>query len=88
MGIVGADVPALRSFVSALTGRAHKIEQTKKELTALVQDLPWVGRDRDAFVNDWNSIHQPNLVRLIDDMRDASRSATRHADAQEIASRG
>ena len=88
MGIVGADVPALRGLVSALTGRSHKIEQTKNELSALIRDLPWVGPDREAFVADWEHIHQPNLVRLIDDMRDASRTATRHADAQENASHG
>lgn len=88
MGIVGADVPALRGLVSALTGRAHQIERTKNELTAVIRGLPWVGRDHDAFLADWDQVHHPNLVRLIDDMRDASRTATRHADAQDNASHG
>lgn len=88
MGIVGADVPALRGLVSALTGRAHQIETTKSELSALIRSLDWIGPDREAFVGDWENIHQPNLIRLIDDMKDASRTATRHADAQENASHG
>lgn len=87
MAIVGADVPALRNLVSVLSGRARKIETTKNQMTALIQDLPWVGPDRDQFVAEWNEIHQPNLIRLIDDLTDASGRAHRHADAQEAASR-
>lgn len=88
MPIVGADVPALRNLVNVLTGRARRIETTKNQMTALILDLPWVGPDRDRFVAEWNEIHHPNLIRLIDDMTDASGQAARHADAQEAASRG
>jgi hypothetical protein len=87
MSMVGADVPALRQLCSALGGRARKIEATKNQITALVRDLPWVGTDRDRYVDQWMSIHQPNLIRLIDDLLDASARASRHADAQEAASR-
>jgi uncharacterized protein YukE len=87
MSVVGADIPALRAFVSALSGRARKIEQTKNELSAVIRDLPWVGKDRDAFIHDWEQIHHPNLVRLIDDMQDASAKANHHANVQENASR-
>lgn len=87
MAVVGADVMALRGLVTTLVSRARKIETTKNQLTALIGDLPWVGSDRDRFVNEWNDVHQPNLIRLIDDMTTASSQASRHADAQEAASR-
>lgn len=86
--IVGADVPALTSLVSALIGRARKIERTKDELTMLIRDLPWVGPDRERFLSEWNEVHQPNLIRLIDDMTGASNDVRRAANAQEQASRG
>ena len=88
MSIVGADVPALRQLVSTLSSRARKIDNTKNQMTALIVDLPWVGLDRDRYVADWMEIHQPNLIRLIDDLTDASGRAARHAEAQEAASRG
>ena len=88
MAIVGADVPALRNLVNVLTGRARRIETTKNQMTALILELPWVGPDREQFVAEWNEIHHPNLIRLIDDMTDASGRAARPADAQEAASRG
>jgi hypothetical protein len=87
MAILGADIAALRGLATMLTSRARKIEATKNKLTVLIVDLPWVGADRDAFVRAWNEIHQPNLMRLIDDMSDASGQAARHANAQESASR-
>jgi len=45
-----------------------------------------VGPDRDAFIADWNAIHRPGLLGLIDDLVDAAKRATRHADEQEAAS--
>jgi hypothetical protein len=87
MSMFGADVPALRQLSTTFDGRARRIEATRARMTALIVDLPWVGADRDRFVEGWMSIHQPNLIRLIDDLADASRRASRHADAQEAASR-
>ena len=87
MSMVGADVPALRNLANVLVGRARKVEATKNQMTALIQSLPWVGPDRDQFVADWNDVHHPNLIRLIDDLTDASGRANYHADTQEAASR-
>jgi hypothetical protein len=86
MGVVGADVPALRNFVLGLNKRSKEITETTARLTALVESIPWVGPDRERFLQDWNGTHRPGLLGLIADLGDAARSATVAADAQEAAS--
>ncbi len=86
MGMVGADIAALRGFVADLGRRRREIRETTNKLSAVVRDLPWVGSDHEAFVRDWNTIHYPGLIRIIDDLADASTKASRHADQQERAS--
>lgn len=86
MGVVGADVPALRNFVLGLNKRSKEITETTARLTALVESIPWVGPDRERFIAEWNGTHRPGLLGLIADLGDAARSATVAADAQEAAS--
>lgn len=86
MSVVGADVGAIRNFVLGLNKRSQEITATTARLTSLVEGIPWVGPDREAFIADWNGHHRPALVRLIEDLADAAKQATRHADQQEAAS--
>jgi hypothetical protein len=86
VGIVGADVPALRNFVLGLNKRSKEITETTARLTALVESIPWVGPDRERFVQEWNGTHRPGLLGLIADLGDAARAATIAADKQEAAS--
>lgn len=86
MGVVGADVPAMRNFVLGLNKRSKEITETTARLTSVVESIPWVGPDRERFVAEWNGTHRPGLIGLIGDLADAARSATRAADAQEAAS--
>lgn len=86
MGVVGADVGALRNFVLGLSRRSQEITATTARLTSLVEGIPWVGPDRDRFIADWNGVHRPGLVGLIEDLVDAAKQATKAADAQEAAS--
>lgn len=88
MSMVGADVPGLRQFVSAITQRRRQIENTTNRLTALVENLPWVGPDYERFKADWAQIHHPNLIRLLTDMGTAATKCSKAADAQEAASSG
>lgn len=86
MGVVGADVGAIRNFVLGLNRRSQEITATTARLTSLVESIPWVGPDRERFVADWNGVHRPGLLGLIDDLVDAAKQATRSADQQEAAS--
>lgn len=86
MSLVGADIAAIRNFVLGLNRRSKEITNITARLTALIDDIPWAGPDRDAFIQEWHHTHRPGLLGLIDDLLDAGRQATRHADAQEAAS--
>ena len=86
MGVVGADVGAIRNFVLGLNRRSQEITATTARLTTLVESIPWVGPDREAFIAEWNGTHRPALLGLITDLGDAARQATRHADEQEATS--
>jgi uncharacterized protein YukE len=88
MSMVGADVPALLALVSQMTARAIKVDQTRNRVTALINDLQWVGPDRDAFVAEWNQQHSGWLTNLAGDLRDAAARVQAAANAQENASRG
>lgn len=87
MGLVGADVPALRNFVLGLNKRSREITDTTARLTVLVENIPWVGPDRERFIQEWNGTHRPGLLGLIADLGDAARAATMAADKQDEASR-
>lgn len=86
MALVGADVGAIRTFVLGLSRRSKEIHATTERLTTVIDNIPWVGSDREQFVREWNASHRPALVALCGDLMDAARTATRHADAQEAAS--
>lgn len=87
MGVLGGDVGAMRMFAGQLRTRAQLIEGILTRLDPIVRELPWVGSDRDRFVEDWQHVHRTSLVRIVLDLRDASGSVDRHADDQERASR-
>ena len=86
MGVVGADVGAIRNFVLGLNRRSGEITSTTARLTSLVEGIPWVGPDRDRFIADWHGTHRPGLLALIDELGSAAKEATRSADQQEAAS--
>lgn len=86
MNVLGADVGAIRNFVLGLNKRSREITETTARLTAMVEQIPWVGPDREAFLHDWNHVHRPGLLCLLDDLSTAAQQASRHADEQEAAS--
>lgn len=86
MGIVGADVAAIRNFVLGLQQRSREITATTSRLQSMVNEIPWVGTDRERFIEEWNHTHRPGLLAVIQELAQAAASATRHADEQEAAS--
>lgn len=86
MSVVGADVPAIRTFVQQLNQRSAAIAQITAQLTTVIAELPWVGNDRERFLKEWNENHHPGLLQLLADLGDAAVSAGKAADDQEAAS--
>ncbi len=86
MGVVGADVAAIRNFAQGLNRRSQEITATTARLTKVVENIPWVGADRERFIAEWNSTHLPGLLGLLEDLAEAAKNAIRHADEQEAAS--
>jgi hypothetical protein len=86
MALSGADVGAIRNFVLDLRRRSQEVTTTVERLTTVIEGIPWVGLDRERFLQDWNGAHRPALVELGTDLLDAAKIATKHADEQEAAS--
>lgn len=85
--LVGADVPALRGFVTSLRRRGAQIDTTRQRLDAVIAGLPWAGPDRDAFVDAWRRVHAASLVRITHELGGLAAQVAAHADRQERASR-
>jgi len=86
MSMVGGDVPAIREFVVGLRRRSQQISATTNRLNTVIESIPWVGPDREQFVQEWQGTHRPALVDLCAGLTEAAGTAARHADEQEAAS--
>jgi hypothetical protein len=86
MSMIGGDVAAIRGFVTGLRRRSQQITATTNRLTSLVDSVPWVGPDRERFVQEWQGTHRPALLDLCAGLVEAADTAARHADEQEAAS--
>lgn len=87
MPMLGADVAALRDLSWLLRRKQHEIEASHRRLAAIVDSMPWIGIDRDRFVDDWRRMHSPALMAIITELSQASGETAAHADRQEHASR-
>lgn len=88
MAMVGGDAPALFNFAGQLRERRRRIERASTKLGEIVRNANWVGPDRDAFLNEWAERHAPALMNVCNDLDSAAERVSRHAVAQEEASRG
>jgi uncharacterized protein YukE len=82
----GVEIDALRAFAQQMDQRSRDMRATMQRLTAGIEQLNWVGSDRDRFVDGWRNQHLPNLGMVVADLGDAVAEAMRHATAQEQAS--
>lgn len=87
-GMIGADAPALFNFARALRDRMNQIEETRNRLTAVIEGLEWVGQDREQFLQQWQTIHNPGIATLVADLLGVSQDVESHAQLQEQTSSG
>jgi uncharacterized protein YukE len=85
MSMLGADLAALRDFAGHADRRSQEIAALMGRLDGVVQGLPWLGADRDHFLDEWSG-HRQSLNDLVHDLAQAASTAVRHADDQERAS--
>lgn len=86
MGFLGLDILAIRYLSRQLETQASEVDSAARELAALIAGTDWFGADQAAFMNDWNSVHAPDLRTASALLREASASAIEGAQAQERAS--
>lgn len=88
MSYIGGDPVAIRQFASSVMSRRGQIEATAQRLSRLVEAAPWAGEDRERFLAEWRSVHEPSMSRLLIDMIGLSHDANNAAARQDQASRG
>ena len=88
MAYIGGDPIAIRQFANSVLSRRDEIEATTQRLSRLVESVPWEGNDKERFVREWRSVHEPSVSRLMLDMIGLSQDANNAAARQEQASRG
>jgi hypothetical protein len=86
MAYTGMDIPAVQQLGRDLNAAAGEIQQLIGRLTPQITGAPWVGPDRERFVNDWTSQHVSQLNIVIRALEDASHAAMANASQQEQAS--
>lgn len=83
MGFLGLDVVAIRRLSQQLETQSREVAAAERELTTLLANTDWFGADQAAFMNDWTSIHAPDLRRTSTLLREASSVASQGALRQE-----
>lgn len=83
--LIGADIVALRSFGQRAMARSHEIDAMMARLQVQMESLPWVGADRERFLDEWHGHHRL-MVDLARDLGSAAQRAISAAEAQERAS--
>lgn len=83
MAFTGMDIGAVRTLASQLTNTAHQFEQLMNQTTQQLNNVQWVGPDRERFVSDWQSQHCAALRNICQAINEASTRATQNASEQE-----
>jgi len=85
--LTGMDVAHVRDLARRMQTEADQIDQLVKRVSNQLEQLDWVGRDREQFLEEWHSGHAGHLLKVVQGLQHASREATEYANRQEWASR-
>lgn len=88
-GLSGADIKQMQQLAGSIESRAQTIEKMSQLAGAGIRGSAgyWNGFDAAQFRQTWQTVHGPSLARCIVDLRTASQTIRRNADAQEETSR-
>lgn len=87
MSHIGLDVAAIRHLARQLSIQSREVDSAIRTVTALVDEVPWQGSDRERFVEHWLRVVVPRLNNASRLLIQASEEATRSAEGQERVSR-
>jgi uncharacterized protein YukE len=82
----GMDIGEVRTLANSLRTSAGEIKNLVGRLSGQIDGTPWVGRDRDQFVGDWQGQHVSQLNNVVQALEAAAQRADANANDQEAAS--
>lgn len=83
----GMDMAQVCSLANQMSEEAAEIDSLIHTLTSEIDSAPWMGRDRERFVNEWRQRHAASLHRVADGLSGAAREANEYVRRQDEASR-
>lgn len=83
----GMDMLQVRSLVNQMNEESAEIDSLIHTLSAEIESAPWMGRDRERFLEEWRQRHAASLHRVADGLSGAAREANDYIRRQEEASR-
>lgn len=84
--LTGMDINQIFKLARDMSTEAVAVELLIGPLGPTLENAPWVGPDRDRFIDEWKTRHLTPLLDLIQALRDAAVKAKAHADDQVRAS--
>jgi len=69
---LGMNIEGVNQVAGSIEAQAVRIRGILKTLTATLESTPWIGADRDRFVQEWVSTHAPAIQKAAADMEQAS----------------
>lgn len=82
----GMDIAHIRLLAQQMIRGATDLRGLINDLTTDVENVPWRGPDREAFLDQWNGSHLVRLKRVAEGLETAGHDANVHARRQEEAS--
>ena len=83
MALKGMDTDAVRGLATQLSHAHDTIQSLSTQLTNQLQNVQWIGPDREQFVSDWQSQHVSALHTVAQALTDAATRATQNASDQD-----
>jgi uncharacterized protein YukE len=82
------NVAEVKDLGHRLQAISKQITDTVNALNTKVNNTSWVGPDATKFKNDWWPQHRQHLQKMVHDLEEFGRTATKNANDQENVSRG
>ena len=83
MSLKGMDTDAVRQLATQMNSAKDQIQHLQQQLTTQLQNVNWIGPDREQFVSDWQGQHVPSLQNIISAIEAAATRATQNASEQD-----
>jgi len=80
---LGLDPAAVRQLAQQMRSAAGEIQNLSQQINSQLQNTPWTGPDREAFLGEWQSAHMSQLHTVVSALEQAASTAQRNAEQQE-----